>query len=104
MPQWLPVIPANQLAKGVCQHFEVAGENIIIVATDTTLSCFQDVCSHQDIKLSEYGIVIDGTIQCNAHGARFDIADGKPCRFPGNVPLKQYPCRQNSNGIIEIEV
>ena len=40
-----------------------------------------DRCSHGDISLSD-GFVEDDTIECWAHGSKFDLETGAPRNFP----------------------
>ena len=65
------------------------GERICIVRVEDTLYAFQDRCSHRDFPLSSgrYG---DGQIECAWHGARFDVASGKPLCLPAIRPIRTY--------------
>lgn len=48
-----------------------------------------DVCSHGEISLSE-GFVEDDTLECWAHGSKFDLKTGKPRNFPAFEPVPVY--------------
>ena len=48
-----------------------------------------DTCSHGEISLSE-GFVEDDTLECWAHGSKFDLATGKPRNFPAFEPVPVY--------------
>lgn len=48
-----------------------------------------DTCSHGEISLSE-GFVEDSTVECWAHGSKFDLATGKPQNFPAFEPVPVY--------------
>jgi len=48
-----------------------------------------DTCSHGEISLSE-GFVEDDTLECWAHGSKFDLATGKPQNFPAFEPVPVY--------------
>lgn len=48
-----------------------------------------DRCSHGDISLSE-GFVEDDTIECWAHGSKFDLNSGAPRNFPAFEPVPVF--------------
>jgi len=49
-----------------------------------------DTCSHGEISLAE-GFVEDNTLECWAHGSKFDLKTGKPHNFPAFEPVPVYP-------------
>jgi 3-phenylpropionate/trans-cinnamate dioxygenase ferredoxin subunit len=49
-----------------------------------------DTCSHGEISLAE-GFVEDNTLECWAHGSKFDLTTGKPQNFPAFEPVPVYP-------------
>jgi 3-phenylpropionate/trans-cinnamate dioxygenase ferredoxin subunit len=48
-----------------------------------------DRCSHGDISLSE-GFVEDDSIECWAHGSKFELATGTPRNFPAFEPVPVF--------------
>jgi 3-phenylpropionate/trans-cinnamate dioxygenase ferredoxin subunit len=48
-----------------------------------------DRCSHGDISLSE-GFVEDDSIECWAHGSKFELATGAPRNFPAFEPVPVF--------------
>jgi len=53
------------------------------------LHALGDTCSHGEISLSE-GFVEDDTLECWAHGSKFDLGTGKPRNFPAFEPVPVY--------------
>ena len=53
------------------------------------LHAISDVCSHQDVALSE-GEVEDCQIECWLHGSRFDLRTGRPTGLPAIRPVPVY--------------
>jgi len=53
------------------------------------LHALGDTCSHGEISLSE-GFVEDDTLECWAHGSKFDLGTGKPRNFPAVEPVPVY--------------
>jgi 3-phenylpropionate/trans-cinnamate dioxygenase ferredoxin subunit len=56
---------------------------------DGDLHAVSDVCSHQDVSLSE-GEVDDCSIECWLHGSRFDLRTGEPSALPATRPIPVY--------------
>jgi 3-phenylpropionate/trans-cinnamate dioxygenase ferredoxin component len=48
-----------------------------------------DTCTHGDISLAE-GFVEDDTLECWAHGSRFELTTGKPLTLPAYEPVPVY--------------
>jgi 3-phenylpropionate/trans-cinnamate dioxygenase ferredoxin subunit len=53
------------------------------------LHAILDVCSHQDVALSE-GEVEDCQIECWLHGSSFDLRTGEPTSLPAVRPVPVY--------------
>lgn len=48
-----------------------------------------DTCTHGDISLSE-GFVEDDTLECWAHGSKFELVTGKPLTLPAYEPVAVF--------------
>ena len=48
-----------------------------------------DTCTHGDISLSE-GFVEDDTLECWAHGSKFELTTGKPLTLPAYEPVPVF--------------
>jgi len=48
-----------------------------------------DTCTHGDISLAE-GFVEDDTLECWAHGSRFDLRSGRPLSLPAYEPVPVF--------------
>lgn len=71
---------------------EVDGQRVAIVRTGGRLYAIADQCSHARILLSVGDVdPSDATLACYAHGARFDLATGRPLDLPAVVPVPVYP-------------
>lgn len=78
-----------------------SGERLLLDIGELSLVVFQvagkyfaiaDICSHDDGPLGE-GELVDGTIECPRHGARFDLQSGKALSLPAVVDIPAYPVR-----------
>ena len=81
-------------------------ENHPIALVRTTAGDFKaidDKCSHGEISLSE-GFVEDETIECWAHGAKFDLNTGVPLSLPAYEAVSTYEVLvENDEVFIEYE-
>ncbi|HEY8589366.1 MAG TPA: non-heme iron oxygenase ferredoxin subunit [Naasia sp.] len=68
----------------------VDGTAIAVVKDSAgTVHALGDVCTHGDISLSE-GFVEDDTLECWAHGSRFELTTGKPLTLPAYEPVPVF--------------
>ena len=61
--------------------------NFIIVKNSDGYSCYKDLCSHQDVKLSDFGELVAGEIVCHAHNGKFDSSTGAATCLPARQAL-----------------
>ncbi len=78
---------------------DVRGTLVAIVPTDTGVFAIRDECSHARIQLSE-GEVEDCTIECFAHGSRFDLRTGRPLDLPATAPVPVYPVKIEGGDVL----
>nr|WP_100344356.1 non-heme iron oxygenase ferredoxin subunit [Compostimonas suwonensis] len=81
----LSELPVNQAVRVVIDDVPIA---VVRDASDT-VHAIGDVCTHGDISLSE-GFVEDDTLECWAHGSRFQLTTGKPLSLPAYEPVPVY--------------
>lgn len=67
------------------------GDTPVAVVRDSTGTVYAigDRCSHGDISLAE-GFVDDCSIECWAHGAKFDLVSGWPNALPAYEPVPVF--------------
>jgi 3-phenylpropionate/trans-cinnamate dioxygenase ferredoxin component len=83
--------PAADIAPGTVVAREVNGTPVAVVhCEDGTYHAVYDVCSHQEVPLSE-GEVDGCTLECWLHGSRFDVHTGEPTGLPATEPVPVYP-------------
>jgi 3-phenylpropionate/trans-cinnamate dioxygenase ferredoxin subunit len=69
----------------------VVGGTPVAVVKDANGDIFAigDTCTHGDISLSE-GFVEDETLECWAHGSKFDLRSGRPLTLPAYQPVPVF--------------
>ncbi len=65
------------------------GDDVILVRHGGKLCAFAGKCTHQGAPL-ETGMVIDGTVRCPWHHARFSLVDGEAVSAPAFAPLDTF--------------
>ena len=86
----IKICPLEDLKPGKAIRVKVGDHAIAIVRSPSgEVKALDDKCSHGEISLSE-GFVEEGTIECWAHGAKFDLNTGKPLSLPAYEPVRTY--------------
>ena len=75
----------NQAVKVVVEGIPIA----LVKDSAGAVYAIGDTCSHGEISLSE-GFVEGDTLECWAHGSKFELATGKPQNFPAFEPVPVY--------------
>ena len=80
----------DDLKPGKALRVKIGDHALAIVRTPSGhVKALDDKCSHGEISLSE-GFVDDKTIECWAHGAKFELDTGKPLSLPAYEPVATY--------------
>lgn len=78
------------LAVGTAQKVVLDGVPIAVVIDSAgQVHALGDTCTHGDISLSE-GFVEDDTLECWAHGSKFELTTGKPLTLPAYEPVPVF--------------
>lgn len=86
---WISAGPLTSFPEGQITGLELSGRSLIVIHWGEAYFCFDDACSHQPVKLSEFGVLGQGgVLMCQAHGACFDTTKGGiPLCFPARDGL-----------------
>ena len=96
--------PLDDLAPGTARQVVVGPHRIAVVRIDDDVYAIGDVCSHQDISLSEGEVLCeDKQLECWKHGSAFSLEDGEPESLPATKPVPVYEARV-VDGQIEVVV
>lgn len=87
-PERTPVCANDDLTPGHPVRALVSGEPVLVVRDDDgVIRAVDDTCTHAEISLAD-GFVEGRTVECWAHGARFDLATGAALTLPASEPLR----------------
>jgi 3-phenylpropionate/trans-cinnamate dioxygenase ferredoxin component len=96
------VCALEELAEGTPAAFRAGEVPIVVVRTGGEVFALYDVCSHEEVPLSE-GEVYDHTLECWLHGSCFDLRTGSPTGPPATSPVPTYPVKVD-NGDVYVSV
>jgi 3-phenylpropionate/trans-cinnamate dioxygenase ferredoxin subunit len=101
MGGWVRVATVGELPERGLKGVEAEGHRIVLVVTEDG-SCYalQDRCSHADYPLSDGEIIDGGRLECQYHGAKFDIATGRAVALPAIRPVKTYDVRVDGDAVL----
>jgi len=86
-PEPTPVCTVDELVPGHPRRALVGGRAVLVVRDqDATIYAVDDTCAHAEISLAD-GFVEGSTVECWAHGARFDLTTGAALTLPASEPL-----------------
>ncbi|MBO0868999.1 MAG: non-heme iron oxygenase ferredoxin subunit [Micromonosporaceae bacterium] len=87
----IKVCAVEEIAPGTAIRSDVDGVEVAVVRTgDGQVFAVHDVCSHQEVPLSE-GEIDGCTVECWLHGSRFDLRTGEPTGPPATQPVPTFP-------------
>ena len=79
--EFVKVAKLSEIADPGRQLVEVDERLIVLFKVGGEVFALDDVCTHDDGPLGE-GELVDHTIACPRHGAKFDIRDGRALTMP----------------------
>lgn len=89
------------MREGMVERVEVDGWPIALARTDGAVRAVINRCTHAAAAFAPGARVRRGVLMCPAHGARFELTDGR-CVGGLYRPLRLFACRE-ADGWIEVE-
>jgi 3-phenylpropionate/trans-cinnamate dioxygenase ferredoxin subunit len=100
-PEFEPVASVSDLTDGmVLQRVRPSGDAICLVRHNGEISALSDICTHQHFSMSLGDLLVDGTLQCAWHGARYDCRTGEVRQVPATSPLPVFQVRLEGDTIL----
>jgi 3-phenylpropionate/trans-cinnamate dioxygenase ferredoxin component len=101
MPRFVKAASLSDMPERGLLGVEADGAKIVLIATgDGAYYALQDRCSHADFPLSDGEIIDGGRLECQYHGAKFDIASGRAVALPAIRPVKKYDVKIEGDDIL----
>ena len=89
---WVKVARAADVAEGRATVVTANGQRLALARVGGQVYAVQDLCTHDGGPLGE-GEIVDHSIECPRHGARFDVKSGAVVTVPAVVPVKTFPVK-----------
>jgi 3-phenylpropionate/trans-cinnamate dioxygenase ferredoxin component len=86
------------LPDGAAVGVEIGDLPIALVRTGDEVFALRDVCSHEEVPLSE-GDVYGHTVECWLHGSCFDLRTGASTGPPATKPVATYPVKIDGDDV-----
>ncbi|HUY32494.1 MAG TPA: non-heme iron oxygenase ferredoxin subunit [Pirellulales bacterium] len=99
MSDFVRVAKLSEIPDPGRQVVEVDERLIVLFHVGGELFALDDVCTHDDGPLGE-GELVDHTIACPRHGAKFDIRDGRALTMPATRPTVAHQVRIEGDEIL----
>ena len=100
MSDWTFVCATAQLLPGEKAVVWAGDTPILVVNLDGDLYALEDRCTHDEFELSSGEVdVVEGSITCVLHGARFDLRKGTALCAPAYEPVTKFPVKIEHGGI-----
>jgi 3-phenylpropionate/trans-cinnamate dioxygenase ferredoxin subunit len=83
-------VEVSGLGPGQKRPLVHAGLEILLCNVDGVYYAIENVCSHAAVPLSE-GVLDGCELECEFHGAVFDVRDGRAVALPATSSLRTFP-------------
>ena len=91
-------IDVGSLEPGAMIAVAHRGISILIANVDGEFYAVENQCSHASVPLDD-GTLRGCELECDLHGAVFDIRDGKVLELPARSPLRSFPVERRGDRI-----
>ena len=80
---------------------EAGGEKIVLVSTgDGAYYALKDRCSHANYPLSDGELLEGERLECQYHGAKFDVESGRAVALPAIRGVKTYDVKVEGDDVL----
>ncbi len=95
---WVRVCARDELLPGEFRTVWDGDTPIAVYNIDGTLYAIEDRCTHDDGELAG-GALHGFELECDRHGARFDLRSGAALCAPAYMPVASFPVRVHEGAV-----
>lgn len=88
-PQSLRLLPVAEIPEQQLLRHQTQDQDLLIYRRGECFHVYTNRCTHQRLPLSD-GHVVDETLICRRHGAKFDLRSGACLRMPATRNLETF--------------
>jgi len=97
----LKICDLTDLEEAVPRCIEVEGKKLSMVLLNERIYALDDICSHEDVSLSEGEVDIDEcALECWKHGSLFSLETGEALSLPATKSVKTYEVHIIDNDVV----
>ena len=96
MDKYLKICNTFEIPEGSSKVFKINDTEIVVIQTKGNFYALDNRCSHQEGPLG-LGRILDRSIICPWHGARFELQSGRLLEGPNCKNLKNYIVQINQD-------
>jgi len=97
----LKICDLTDLEEATPRRIEIEGKKLSIVLLNERIYALDDICSHEDVSLSEGEVDIDEcALECWKHGSLFSLETGEALSLPATKSVKTYEVRIIDNDVV----
>lgn len=83
--------PLEAIDDGGVVGVDVGSRRVAVVRIGDAVYAIGDVCTHQDVSLSEGEVNVDEcTLECPKHGSEFSLVNGDALSLPATKPVAVF--------------
>jgi len=97
-PDFAEGVDSSLVNEGGIEAGTFEGRDVVVVRRNGSLCALSGVCTHLKGALAD-GILVDDTLRCPLHHARFDITTGVAVDAPAFEPLQRYAVAEKDGKI-----
>lgn len=98
MPTLDKIAELTEIAPGERKSIFVDDTPALLIRVGDDYYAIEDVCTHDGQPLTD-GPLLDCSIICPRHGARFDLKSGKPLCMPATQPVQTFAVEVRADGV-----
>ncbi|HTN74863.1 MAG TPA: non-heme iron oxygenase ferredoxin subunit [Pirellulaceae bacterium] len=102
MPNFVPVCKTTDIPDPGKQLLEIGDRVVVLFHVAGEFFCIDDVCTHDGGPLGE-GELVDHTIACPRHSAKFDIRTGRALTMPATEDTVIHEV-QVADGVVSVKI
>ncbi len=96
-------VPAGKTAEfepGVMKVVTVDGTEVAVTQVEGNFHAFANECTHQNVRLTDFGELRGRRITCGLHDSSFDVKNGRVTGGPAYEPLATYEVRVEGDEVL----
>ena len=99
MSEFVEVAKVGDLPPGQVRVVMAKGKRLALANLGGQLFALDDICTHDGGPLGE-GEILDESVECPRHGARFDVRTGRVVALPAVRPVAVYHVRVEGEKVL----